>query len=368
MTQNTATQDSVFSDTWQRNVFQIACTNCQTSFLLLEDSRKDICPNCLHPSISRAGKLTETSYLLEPEAVIPFQIDQPTISRQLAKFTQGIPYPPEDLTSKNISDRLIQLYLPVWYVDTSVAGQWHAEAGFNYDVVSHKDQYNQNSSKWVSVELKETRINWEPRAGYLDKPFSNIPAPALEQESKIKLQLGEFSHDKAQPYLGTGIEETAYLELPNRDTDDAWVDAKAEIMNNGMELCRQACGADHIRNFKWQVEYGDNHWTLLLRPTFTSYYLDDNAKPHKIFINGDSGQLFGEKIGSMRRAQTRSLTFIIIAAIIFFIGLIAGGIGIVFPPLLIVGGLLLLSGTLVGLAAAIPIIQVWRFNQQRAKT
>lgn len=365
MNQNISNQNDNYSDIWQNNVFQFACTNCQTSFLLLEDTKKDVCPNCLQPSISSAGKLAESSNHLVPEEVIPFEIDQSSISQRLTNFTKGIPYPPEDLTYKNISDRILQVYLPVWYVDTSVAGQWHAEAGFNYDVVSHKDQYNQNTSEWTSVELNETRIRWEPRAGNLDRSFTNIPAPALEHETKIKNQLGEFTRDNAQPYKDSIISETAYLELPNRDTDDAWVDAKVEIMRNAMDQCKLACAADHIRNFKWQVEYGNHNWTLLLRPTLTSYYLDDEAKPHKIFINGVSGQLYGEKIASMRRAQARSLTFVITAAIIFFIGLVLGGIGLLFPPLLFFGGLLLLIGVFVGLAAAIPIIQVWRFNQQR---
>jgi predicted transporter len=67
----------------------------------------------------------------------------------------------------------------------------------------------------------------------------------------------------------------------------------------------------------------------------------------------------------MRKAQTQALTIFIIAAVIFLFGLMIGAVGLVFPPALLVGGLMLLVGVFAGLAALIPLFRAWQFNQNQ---
>ena len=86
-------------------------------------------------------------------------------------FSQGIPYPPADLSPENLQQRLQRLFIPAWLVDASALASWQAEAGFNYEVVSHQEKYSDTQGGWRTQEVKEPRVRWEPRLGKLERTY-----------------------------------------------------------------------------------------------------------------------------------------------------------------------------------------------------
>ena len=58
--------------------------------------------------------------------------------------------------------------------------------------------------------------------------------------------MGAFKLEEAVEYQVKEI-ENIFVRLPNRDTKDAWVEATPAIQTAAAEECRQAAGADHIR-------------------------------------------------------------------------------------------------------------------------
>jgi hypothetical protein len=157
----------------------------------------------------------------------------------------------------------------------------------------------------------------------------------------------------------------SYVAIPDRPKNDAWNDVVIEMKKIAASECRTAGSAEHLRNYKWNPQFSDQIWTLFLRPAYASYYIDDEGKPQNILIHGTSGRVTGQRKASMRKAQTQALTIFIIAAVIFLFGLMIGAVGLVFPPALLVGGLMLLVGVFAGLAALIPLFRAWQFNQNQ---
>lgn len=352
---------------WRQPVGLWVCDSCDRSFLLPElmapaaDRQSPLCPTCFSANLSL---VLDPSGLLEfsrpPELLLPFGLDEARLPALYDAFARRIPYPPGDLTPASLARRLQRLYLPMWLVDVDVQATWRCEAGYNYQVVSHQDRYEQNRGQWATRQVEETRVRWEPRLGELRRTYPNLAAPALRDDQALRRTLGEFDLRRSQPYSGL---PGGYVRLPDRSTSDAWSDARHSLQGLAAEECRQAIGADHHRQFTWQPDFSRQNWTLLLLPVFTTCYLDDAGQPQVVYIHGQSGKLHGSRRASMRKAQSVAVIILVIAAVLFGLGLLLAALGALFPVLLPLGGIGLVLAALVACAAAVPVVQVWAFNR-----
>lgn len=356
------TQDASLTSMWGFSATLTACPVCGHSFIHRSQYNPARCPNCLSDSITEKEEDFELA-LAPPELLINATISEANLTNAVQSFAAGIPYPPLDLRPDSIRKRLLQIFLPAWLVDSKVIANWQAEAGYDYEVVSHQEKYSDQSRGWTTTQIKETRIRWETRAGTLEREYHNVPAPAIENDSEIQRKLSRFDQSTATGFHPEQIPNECMIQVPDRDQSDAWPDAMLGFQNRAAEETRRACKANHLRQFRWQPEFPDVHWSFLLRPVFSSYYLDDEGKPHHILIHGQTGKTYGKRRASMRRAQATATNIVIAAAAIFFLTLLIGSASVLFPPLLIIAGFFLIGAILVGLAALFPIIQVWRFNR-----
>ncbi len=368
----------------------LLCPSCDWTYQIPDDTVLARCPHCWN---GKPSVVEETSVALLPaEKYIPFNVSNPTLDANILSFAKGIPFAPKDLTPTTLRKRLQAIYLPMYLVDTDVEATWQAEVGFNYEVVSHREQYG--GAGWQTQQMKETRIRWEPRVGRLKRQYHNIPAPALEEHAQLIQQLGEYDHTKAKFYANERIDAlnaalkakeleekrrragtTAQpvgapkaphpiIRLPSRPTADAWPDTLPGLQNAAADECRKAGGADHFREFRWQAAYANPNWTQLHLPVYTTYYLDDDNRPQPILLNGQTGRLSGARRASMKRAQTTALWMLLAAAAVFGISVLLGLVGVAVPPLLVVGGLGVFVAFVIALGAIVPVWQVWQFNKR----
>lgn len=350
--------------TWESALDPMACSVCGQSFLALPSNASQTCPLCYTGILNPLPEgLNGLPYPYPPELLLPFNSQAP-IAGELERFAHGVPFAPPGLNFTTLKARLRQVFLPVWLVDTQVQGQWQAEAGFNYEVVSHQDQFNETRGGWSSRQVTETRVRWEPRLGQLTRMYENVPAAALEENARVLKTLGDYKREQAVTYQ-PGQAGPAFIRLPNRDPEDAWGDAIPAIQSRAAEECRQAAGADHIRQFSWQPQYNGQNWTLMLCPLYTSYYQDDEGRLQPVIIHGQTGRLYGARRASMRRAQRAALVLLVAALVIFLLSLALTVVGVAAPPLLAGGGFGLVLALLVGLSALVPVATVWGFNRQQ---
>ncbi|OGO38202.1 MAG: hypothetical protein A2W35_08790 [Chloroflexi bacterium RBG_16_57_11] len=348
---------------WGTALAAVVCERCDWGFLIPEAVDLGRCPHCFQPTLGRIDQdVSQLPYTQPPELIIPYALSEAQLSQEIQRFASGIPYPPQDLVSKNLQARLQRVFLPMWLVDASVQAAWKAETGFNYQVVSHQDRYS--GSGWASQQVKEGRVRWEPRLGRLDRIYTNIAAPALEDHAILQAALGEFNLTAVRTYQPEDTRK-AFVRLPSRSPQDAWSDAQLALFNAAAEECRQAARADHLRQFSWQPEFTEQHWTQLLLPVYTAYYLDDDRQPQLLLIHGQSGKMNGVRRASMKRATRSALTVLGIAVLIFILGLILGGASLAVPPLLVPAILALALALLVGLGAIIPPVRAGWFNRSQ---
>lgn len=349
-------------ESWGLGLEAAVCEACDWSYLVPQDNLPLKCPHCFAVDLSPVESRDGLSDDYRPELILPYRVAPDSLAQDLQDFAKNIWFAPRDLNSQNLKARLQRIYLPMWLVDSQVQATWQAEAGFNYEAISHRDKYNQNQGGWVSQRVTETRVRWEPRLGRLNRSYDNITAPALEQHQTLRRQLGPYKLEAARPYQAD-MAMHSFVRLPNRSPADAWPEAVPALQTTAADECRRACRADHWRDFRWTASYDHHHWTLLLLPLYTTYYLDDEQHPQQILINGQTGFVSGSRRASMRRAQRVALVIAVIAIIIFVLSLIVGIASIFVPRLLIIAGVGLITAFIVGLLAILPVAIAWQFNR-----
>ena len=354
------------TSSWGREYLAAVCEDCDWSFLIFPDLQTMQCPHCYQSTLKSIPEDDERElpYSRAPELVLPFQVTPESMDDGINKFASKIPFAPKDLTYQNLRSRLCRLFLPMWLVDAEVQAQWWAEVGFDYKVVSHQAHYDDHRGGWSSREVEEGRIRWEPRLGRLERHYHNISTPALEEDMVIKQEMGAFKLGEAVEYQDKEI-ENSFVCLPNRDTKDAWVEATPAIQTAATEECRQAAGADHIRQFSWKSQYSNNNWTLMLLPLYTTYYLDAEKVAQPVFIHGQTGQISGVRRASMKRGQRMSLIILVIAVLIFILSIILAVASFVLPILLVMGVLGFAIALLTAAGAVVPFALVWQFNRRQ---
>lgn len=354
-----------YQSLWGENLWAGSCDQCNSQYILPLEPLTGNCPTCVNNKLMVYDPSTTKKILDEqlPELIIPPSLSPATIMERIKQFLSGLWFAPSDLTIDHLNSRIILMYIPLWLVDTEVDSQWWAETGFNYEIVSHQDYYDENRGGWFSREIKEPRIRWEPRLGTLHRTYLNLALPALEDHSHWFRALGYYDEHEAKPFEPKMI-SSAFVHLPNRGKADSWPDALPRLQEIAGSECKNAAGANHIRDFRWTPKIHNQNWTLMLVPIFRSFYLDDENQPCSILINGKTGQISGDKRASMKRAQRITIWTLIAAFLLLISSLIGFGISIVIPAgLLLAAGLLILAIVTTFLAFLPPLI-VWRINHQ----
>jgi hypothetical protein len=351
---------------WGAAVQLVFCAHCDWQYLLPAGSQLPRCPHCFQSNLAPVEQAENSSGQPDycPELVLPYTAAPQAIDSAIRQFAEGIPYAPQGLDYATLRARLYPVYLPMWLVDANIDATWQAEAGFNYQVVSHQEQFDQNRGGWHTREVTETRTRWEPRIGRLQRAYQNVPAPALEEAKAIRSNLGDFDLSRPAAYHPSQLEHVS-VRLPDRAQQDAWSEAAAAFQQIGSSEVKEACASDHLRQFRWTATFTNRNWTLLLLPAYSTYYLDDENRPQPVMLHGQTGRVTGSRRSSMARAQRASLIYLSIGLTIFLLGLIMGGLSVMFPPLAPLAILAVVIGLPCSLAAIVPVTIAWNFNRQQ---
>ncbi len=349
---------------WGAALAPLICPHCDWRYLAPATDAPAMCSHCCRGTLTPFTPQPTDPLFHPPELALPFTLRPEALAQRIETFAGEIPFAPSDLRAETLHERLQRVYLPLWLVDADVAALWQGEVGYDYEVASHRDRYDENARGWQSQRITETRVRWEPRVGQLTRAYHNVPAPALEEEEALPRDLGLHDLQPAQPYDAAAVTR-ALVRLPNRSPDDAWPDALPALQQTAARECQQAAAAQHIRDFRWSPTFSGQHWTLLLQPVFTTYYLDDEGQPQPLLIHGQTGQLSGPRRASLKRAQRTALFIAAVAVLLFVLSVMGMVIGLVLPPVLLLGAIGLLIALALGVGAVVPLAIVWRFNRKR---
>jgi len=349
-------------NSWGFEPVALVCENCDWSYLST-DANAGLCPHCSKAKL-QAFELDDSNLpsIASPELMLGYRIGQEQMNRIALQFIKQIPFPPHDLTAGNMGERVQRVFIPMWLVDAQVNANWEAQAGYDYQVESHKSNYS--NGQWRTQKVYETRMDWEDRAGQLMRQYDNISAPALEVHQRLIQKLGRYAINDAEQYSKDALRR-ALIRLPDRSTEDAFSEAQENFRLRAADDVKKATDAKNIRHFQWQAKYDNVHWTQLLLPVFMTYYADDSGKRRVVYINGATGQVSGERRGSMKRAQRLMMTGLTITAVMVAIAI---GIMLFNPDYDDAVAIVAIIAAIAGIGSLIPVIHVWQFNSREERS
>lgn len=339
------------------------CGTCRAAFLVPANAGAPLCPNCLAARLEPIPALERDA---PPELVLPFQVAEATLNANLERWLRDIPFKPASLRLASLRARLTRVFIPMYLADASVWGAWSAQMGFDYLVASSEERYN--GGQWVTRRLNETRTRWEPRAGDITLKYENIPAPALENHTRIMSALGQgnalpFDTSRAIPFSAE-LPNSALVRAPEITYENAWKLAQRELERRAANDCQTASNAQHHEHFALRAAFGEPHWTLMLLPMFVTSYSGDDAKWIPVHVNGQSGFVSGAKRASLKTARRWSLLLGGVALAAF---LCTALLAVMFqdaPAMPASAGVFLVLAFVLSLAAPAPLIIAWQFNRQ----
>jgi hypothetical protein len=310
---------------WSRPVQPVVCDTCDTTYLLADLLPDDVtCPNCFKGALQPFDEgLENLPTIAAPEQIGRFTLKEELLHREFRRFVASVKYPPADLTAETLAQRAQREFLPIWLVDTDVVATWRAKLGFTYEVESFTSHYNNGS--WRSRKVIEKKLDWEPRAGRIEHQFANSETHALNDHKHVLKPIGD-SIRTAAPYSSDAINNAA-IRLPDISQTDGIRIIEEAVRPVAEKLCREAAGGAQIDDYYWQPDLTNQNWTLLLVPSYVSYYLDDESVPRRVRVHGQTGKVAGirrqSELFARQRAQRETLQIVGIAVVALLIALFA---------------------------------------------
>jgi len=352
---------------WGATLHPAQCGNCHAAFLVPAHAGAPLCPNCFAARLEPNPALEHTEL---PELILPFSVAESTLHANLERWLRDIPFKSATLNLNALRARLTRVFMPMYLADAEVQGTWNAQMGFDYLVASSEERFH--SGQWISQRINETRVRWEPRAGEIARAYENVSAPAVENHARLMSALGEgntpaLDTTRAISFSPEAI-SNALVRAPEIANDNAWQFAEREVERRAASDCQTAANAQHHEQFNLRAAFGEPHWTLLLLPMYVTSYSDDDKKWLAVRVNGQTGFVTGEKRASIKIARRWALLLGGIALLAFlfiaFIALTARQVS----QLSVFAGMLLFVMLCLCLAAPVPLIIAWQYNQKNKET
>lgn len=294
----------------------------------------------------------------EPEQLLVPRLTAADLPKRIAKHLQRGLLRVGGLDAGTLADRAILVWWPCWLVDATVASDWSAEVGFDYEARSTVEVLQ--GSTWRTIERVEPRIRWAPRAGRLRRRFNNVPVDALQRHRAVRSLLDPDT--PAAPFHPAQVRDGLVL-LPDLSPGEVWAEAEPAFRGAAAAELVVAAEGQHIRDVHLEPSYHDPNWTVRLHPVWWTWGRLGDGRVVPVLIDAVTGRTWGPVPASMPRAM-------IVAVVIGGIGLgllgiaaVLMAIGLVFPVLWLLVPFLAILG--LGLAVVCPIAPIIAWTKNR---
>lgn len=331
------------------------CGRCPALHLGPEALRGTPCPACGAGRL-QADPLPGEHVRADPEWIVPFQVIADDAMQELSEHIAGTPYPCPQLDPALLRQRLIPVFWPRWLVDAQVDGIWEAEAGFPIEVESSASTYE--GGDWQTRTFTEIRLDWQIRLGRVRRRYDDLDVPALDEHEQLDAWVGPLALDPrgAQPATDEAI-GAVVVRLPDRRPGEQWPAAVQLLRASVAEDCRQATGADEIRDLVLELDAQQLAWTLGLLPGWVTWYEDDEGVCRLLYVNGHTWAVGGPRLSSVAAGRRAAIRWFVGAALCGAAGLTLGLIGIVLWPVIALAAVALLAALVCGCVGLVPLLQ-----------
>lgn len=292
----------------RQEVVTIQCDACGAKTTFDENLMSSECDFCGAPLVAQTGT---TSSVIQPKAMLPFNIDRPEGKELFRKWLHSLWWAPNKLKHYAREGKLSGMYIPYWTYDANTYTKYRGQRGDDYQETETYVEDGETKTRTV------TKTRWTSVSGDVSRFFDDVMVVA-------STSLPEKYVDKLEPWDLQNLIPYDGKFLSGFKTETYQVDLEKgfETAKDKMEIVirqdiKRDIGGDHQRISSLNTNHSSITFKHILLPVWISAYRY-NDKAYRFMINGRTGEVQGERPYSwIKITLAILLLLIIIAAIIY---------------------------------------------------
>ncbi len=289
------------------------CPNCGGVVEFQGASHSTECPFCASPVVVDTG----TERKIKPQAVLPFALDEPAARRALVKWLGSLWFAPNRLLEFTRAGRAMNgVYVPYWTFDADTQSSYRGAKGVHYYETRTVTVNVNGKNETRQEQVQKTR--WYPASGNVSREFDDVLTIA---STSLPTRLGDglepWDLSQIQPYTPdylAGFQAEGYtVALADGNTV-----AKAKMANVIREDVRRDIGGDEQRIDSVDTSYSAETFKHILLPVWMAAY-KYNAKSYRFLVNGQTGEVQGERPWSVWKITFAAIGVAIVAGVGYYL-------------------------------------------------
>lgn len=291
----------------------VQCTACGATVTFQPDVTADHCPYCSANIVVKSGS---TSKLLKPRFLVPFDVDKKKALGLFQGWLTSRWFAPSNLKKRAAGGQLDGVYIPYWTYDALAHTRYSGERGTYYYITENYTTQENGRSVTRTRQVRHTR--WASVSGEVDNAFDDILVPAHTSLAEKYINALEPWRLQAllpfnERYL-SGFRAQSYQV----DLKEGLVIAKQRMQQTIDNTIRRDIGGDEQRIRSKTSAYSRVTFKHILLPIWISSYRY-GAKIYRFLVNGQSGEIQGERPYSAVKITLCVLGLLAAAAVVFFL-------------------------------------------------
>lgn len=266
------------------------------------------CPFCASPVVADTG----THRQIKPQALVPFVLTEPHAHDALTAWLGSLWFAPSSLLEYTRKGRAMTgIYVPFWTFDADTRTQYRGQRGEHYYETRTVTVRVNGKSEQRQEQVRRT--SWSPASGTVSRPFNDV---IIMASASLPQKLG----DELTPWDLTALEPYSPDYLAGFRAEGYTVplaDGHAMALGKMEAVIRQDIardiGGDEQRIDSMDTDYGTETFKHILLPVWMAAY-KYNAKSFRFLVNGQTGEVQGERPYSIWKIGFAVLAVAIVVA------------------------------------------------------
>ncbi len=289
------------------------CTSCGAQIELSGAAHATQCPFCASPVVLDTG----AHRLIKPQALVPFQFTEPQARAELTKWLGGRWFAPNTLLEYARKGRAMNgIYVPFWTFDAATRSSYTGQRGEYYYETRHVRVTVNGKNETREERVRKTR--WYSASGAVARDFDDVLVMA---STSLPPRLGDgltpWDLTALQPYTPdylAGFQAEGYT-VALADADQQAKAKMAQVIDGDV---RRDIGGDEQRVSSVDTDYSDQTFKHILLPVWMAAY-KYNGKSYRFLVNGQTGEVQGERPWSIWKITLAVLAVLTLAAVAFYL-------------------------------------------------
>lgn len=285
------------------------CTSCSAQIDFSDTAHATQCPYCASPIVTDTGQ--KRSH--KPDGVLPFHLKETQARQALVDWLGSRWFAPNSMAEFARKGRSMSgTYMPYWTYDAQTKSDYSGERGDDYYVTKNVTINGKQSTR------RERKTRWRRASGRVARFFDDVLVAASTALPQKHLQgLEPWDLPATRPYSPdylAGFNAESYTV----SRAEGFLVAQSKMERIIERDVRFDIGGDRQRIHSLNTQVSNVTFKHILLPVWSAAY-KYRGKTYRVLINGQTGQVTGERPYSRVKVIFAGLVALLISAVVAYV-------------------------------------------------